>query len=77
MEAMQAKKKTVHRWTLEEDLGLHAAELESCIHLEKVDTRGIVVHRKQKQVEGKDPAEMAESLVNILIEDGVLEGGAA
>jgi len=75
MEAMQAKKKPVHIWQVKEDLGLSSEVLEERIYLECLETRGVVVHRKQVQLAGSDPRELAHELLDKLIEDGVVEGG--
>jgi electron transfer flavoprotein beta subunit len=75
MEAMQAKKKPVHIWDLEEDLGVSPEELEARTFLENVDTRGVVVHRKQIRLEGDDHSDVANQLVDRLIQDELLKGG--
>ena len=76
MEAMQAKKKPVHVWDVEEDLGLTEEDLESRKYLERMDTKGVVIHRKRIKMEGTNHQELANQLVDKLSEDGVLEGGA-
>lgn len=76
MEAMQAKKKPVHLWDVEEDLGLTRADLQSRATLERTGTKGIVIHRKRVKLEDKDQQALANQLVDKLIEEGVLEGGA-
>jgi len=76
MEAMQAKKKPVHLWQVDADLGLSKDDLAQNIGLEKVDTKGIVVHRKQQTLKGDDMAALADQLVDLLIEENILEGGS-
>jgi electron transfer flavoprotein beta subunit len=76
MEAMQAKKKPVHLWDLQEDVGLTKDDLQNRSNLERMDTKGIVIHRKRVKMEGSDQREVANQLVDQLIEEGVLEGGA-
>lgn len=76
MEAMQAKKKPVHIWDVQEDLGLTGEDLESRKYLERMDTKGVVIHRKWVKMESEDQRELANQLVDKLIEEGVLEGGA-
>ena len=76
MEAMQAKKKPVHLWDVEEDLGLTRADLESRATLERKESKGIIIHRKRVKMEGEDQRALANQLVDKLIEERVLEGGA-
>lgn len=74
MEAMQAKKKPVHLWTVEEDLGLSSQDLEQKKYLDLVDTQGVVVHRKQQMLSDANSKQLAEKLVELLIKDQVLKG---
>lgn len=76
MEAMQAKKKPVHLWDVAEDVGLTRDDLESRAYLERTDSKGIVIHRKRVKMEGSDKRALANQLVDRLIREGVLEGGA-
>ena len=75
MEAMQAKKKPVHVWQTETDLGLSKDALLQKVGLELVETQGVVVNRKQQLLKGEDMAELAGNLVDLLVDEGVLEGG--
>ena len=76
LEAMMAKKKPVHLWNVEADLGLSTDELLQKAALEKVRSEGVVVHRKQKLLQGDDLAALSNELVELLLADRVIEGGA-
>lgn len=76
LEAMKAKKKPVHLWNVEADLGLSAADLQQKAALEKVRAEGVVVHRKQQVLKGNDLAVLSNELVDLLLADHVIEGGA-
>lgn len=73
MEAMQAKKKPVHIWDLKDDLGVDDEVLEEKKHLEWLGTEGVVVLRKQIKLENMESRELAEKLLEMLIQDQVLE----
>jgi len=76
MEAMQAKKKPVHIWDVEEVLKLTKEDFQSRTYLDRIDTKGIVVHRKRVKMEDSDQQALANQLVDKLTKEGVLEGGA-
>ncbi len=76
MEAMKAKKKPVHIWNVTDDLGLDVAELQQKVALETVASEGVVVHRKQQMLKGDDLNALSEELVNLLLADHIIEGGA-
>jgi electron transfer flavoprotein beta subunit len=76
LEAMKAKKKPVHIWNIESDLGLSKEELLQRAALEKVQSEGVVVHRKQQVLQGDDLSALSRELVDILFADQVLEGGS-
>jgi electron transfer flavoprotein beta subunit len=75
LEAMKAKKKPVHLWNIESDLGLNSDDLMQKAALEKVKSEGVVIHRKQQVLKGDDLAVMSDELVDILFADKVLKGG--
>lgn len=75
MEAMKAKQKPVHLWQVDEDLGLSKKDLMEKTGFEIVDTEGIVVNRKQHLLKGDNMEELANNLVDLLIQENVLEGG--
>ncbi len=76
MQAMQAKKKPVHLWQTEADLGLSKDALTQKAGFEQVETKGIVVHRKQQALKGDDMTALANQLVDLLIEENILKGGS-
>ena len=77
MDAMKAKQKPVHVWEIAEHLGLEAAELAAVSQGELTEQVGIVVHRKEQQFSGEGLADLADQLIDVLIEEEVLKGGAA
>lgn len=76
MDAMKAKKKPVHLWQVEEDLKLSKDALAQKAGLEKMDTKGIVVNRKQQVLKGDNMDELAGQLVDLLVQENILEGGS-
>ena len=76
MEAMKAKKKPVHVWNVESDLGMSTTDLLAKAGLEKVQAEGVVVHRKQQLLQGEDLAALSNELVDLLLADHVIEGAA-
>ncbi len=76
LEAMKAKKKPVNIWNVETDLGLSIAELQQKAALEKVHAEGVVVHRKQYVLKGDDLNALSNELVDLLLADHIIEGGA-
>ncbi len=71
MDALKAKKKPVTTWTVAD---VAAAPVES--KLQSVSQLGIVVHRKQVLLKGKPVAELADALIDALLQENVLKGGA-
>jgi electron transfer flavoprotein beta subunit len=78
MDALKAKKKPVHLWQVDADLGLDKEELAQKAVLENVGTEGVVIDRKQQLVTGDSPAAIANQLIDLLIEENVItaNGGA-
>jgi len=77
MDALKAKKKPVHLWQVDSDLGLSQNDLAEKATLEKVATEGIVIHRKQEPLKGSSPAELANQLLDLLLKENIIsEGGA-
>ncbi len=72
MDALKAKKKPVHLWQIDSDLGLSKDELAQQILLEHVDIQGVVIDRKQVLLKGDSPAEMANQLIDRLLEEKIL-----
>lgn len=76
MDAIKAKKKPVTLWTVADPLGLSPADLSQNSRLASASQIGIVVHRKGQVFKGQAPAELADGLLDALVADGVLKGGA-
>ncbi|MDX1412875.1 MAG: electron transfer flavoprotein subunit beta/FixA family protein [Candidatus Promineifilaceae bacterium] len=76
LEAMKAKKKPVHIWNVESDLGFSEDELLQEAGLEKIQSQGVVIHRKQQVLKGENLTALSNELVDILFADQVLEGGS-
>jgi electron transfer flavoprotein beta subunit len=77
MDALKAKKKPVHLWRVDSDLGLSRDELAQQILLERVEMQGVVIHRKQELLKGDDPAALANQLIDRLLEENILAEGSA
>lgn len=75
-DALMAKKKPIHVWQIESDLDLSQEKLSQKGALDRVQTEGIVIDRKQQLLQGDDPAELANRLVDLLLADNVIKGGA-
>jgi electron transfer flavoprotein beta subunit len=76
LQAMQAKKKPVHIWGLDE-LDLEPVDLANLNPYEETDKTGIVVNRKQEILKGQTMQEVADQLIDRLIEEKILSGGTA
>ncbi len=75
MDALKAKKKPVNVLSIG-DLGLDQATLEQKSQVKLAEQQGIVVHRKQQIVKGDSMQEVADKLIDILLQENVLKGGA-
>lgn len=73
MQALKAKQKPVHHWQLAEDLSLSPEELAADKKLERIERTGVVVNRKRQILAGDDLSALANQLLDILEEEGVLE----
>ncbi len=76
MDAVKAKKKPVYLWQVGEQLSLSKEEISQQAAWEKIDTTGIVIDRKQQWLTGEDMSELSKQLIDLLIEEKLLEGGA-
>lgn len=76
MDAMKAKKKPVHLWQVEADLGLSVEELRQSVRRQQVAVEGIVVNRKQNILKGQDMAVLADQVIDALIAESLLKEGA-
>jgi electron transfer flavoprotein alpha/beta subunit len=77
MDAMKAKQKPVHVWEIAENLGLVEADLAALRIGELTGQIGIVVHRKEQLLAGEGMADLADQLIDVLIAEEILKGGAA
>lgn len=75
MDALKAKKKPVNVISLG-DLGLEKGALEQAGQIDVKEQVGVVVHRKQQIVKGASMSEVADKLIDILLQENVLKGGA-
>lgn len=76
MDAIKAKKKPVNIWNMETNLGLTPAALDGKGKLESAEQIGVVVKRKQQILKGQNATEMADRLIDALVAENVLKGGA-
>jgi electron transfer flavoprotein beta subunit len=76
MDALKAKKKPVNIWHIDAELGLAQAELEKLSSFESATQIGVIVHRKQHLFKTGSPAEMADQLIDALLQENVLKGAA-
>ncbi len=76
MDAIKAKKKPVTVWNVEENLGLSKADLEGQPEYAAAGQVGIVVHRKQQLFKGANMSEVADQVIDVLLAEKVLQGGA-
>ncbi|OGO34356.1 MAG: hypothetical protein A2W35_19630 [Chloroflexi bacterium RBG_16_57_11] len=76
MDALKAKKKPVNIWQAEADLGLSLAELVKLNAFTSSAQIGMIVHRKQHMLKAGTPVEMADQLIDILLQENVVIGAA-
>jgi electron transfer flavoprotein beta subunit len=76
MDAIKAKKKPVSTWRVEADLGLSLTELEKLSSFESTFQVGVVVHRKQRMLKAGTLAELADQLIDALLQEDVVKGAA-
>jgi electron transfer flavoprotein beta subunit len=76
MDALKAKKKPVNLWQVEADLGLSPAELEKLSGFESSSQIGVIVHRKQHMLKAGTPLELADQLIDALLQENVVKGAA-
>lgn len=72
MDALKAKKKPVTIWQAEGDLGLKESSYRLALGVKVQETRGVVTRRKQQMIQGDNPAEAADRLIDLLVGEGVL-----
>lgn len=76
MDALKAKKKPVNIWQVEADLGLSLAELEKYSGFASTSQIGVIVHRKQHMLKAGTPVELADQLIDALLQENVVKGAA-
>jgi electron transfer flavoprotein beta subunit len=78
LQAMKAQKMPNNAWDIEGDLGLSRETLDAVAGYSVVAESGIVVDRKQRVFKGQELAEMADLLIDALVDENVLalEGSA-
>lgn len=75
MDALKAKKKPVTVWTTS-DLGLPETAGQAAGAFAAASQTGIVTHRKQQLLKGQDMNALADQLIDALLAENVLKGGA-
>lgn len=70
---LKARRKSITEWHLETDLRLSAQTLWDASHLQLLDTKGIVVERKEVVLDGKPAGDLVNALVELLLQENVLE----
>lgn len=76
MDAIKAKKKPVHIWSAEADLGLASADLEACAQTQSTEQVGVVVLRKGQVWKTGAMTELADRLIDTLLAENVVKEGA-
>jgi electron transfer flavoprotein beta subunit len=76
MDAIKAKKKPVNLWKVETDLGLSLTELQSLNSFESSSQIGVIVHRKRQMFKAGTSAELADQLIDALLQENVVKGAA-
>ena len=77
MDALKAKKKPVNVWHIDaEEVGLDRAALEAGSRVAAVSQTGVVIQRKQNVLKGQSMAKMADQLIDALLQENIVIGGA-
>ncbi|HEX7974414.1 MAG TPA: electron transfer flavoprotein subunit beta/FixA family protein [Anaerolineales bacterium] len=76
MDAIKAKKKPVNIWSVETDLGLTPSALNASGQVESTEEVGVVVQRKKQIWKSTNMPELADRLIDALVAENVLKGGA-
>lgn len=72
LQAMKAQKKPAQAWALG-DLGLDRAELEQGFSYVSLGETGVIVSRRQKVLRGSDMGDLADELIDDLVDVGILD----
>lgn len=75
MDAIKAKKKPVNIWTVDGDLGLSPDNLSQARGYEVSSEAGIVIQRKQQVFNGQNLSEVADQVIDALLQDHILKEG--
>lgn len=74
MDALNAKQKPVNVWQVKTDLGLSPAELQDMSSIVSTSQVGVVIHRKQTIFKDKTSVELADQLIDALLQENILKG---
>jgi electron transfer flavoprotein beta subunit len=75
LDALKAKKKPVNLWSISDNLGISLPAFTSEAGVIEQKREGILVQRKQQLLRGADPAQLADRLIDFLLEAKVLKEG--
>ncbi len=75
MDAIKAKNKPIHLWNVGNDLGLDLEELAAGSLVKVIGQEGVLVQRKRQVWKGQ-AAELADRLIDALLSENILSGGA-
>ncbi len=74
MDVLKAKKKPLALWELEADLGITPASLQEAATVKQLGSEAVIVSRRQTVLWNKPASDLARELVELLVQEGVLEG---
>lgn len=73
MDVLKAKKKPLALWQLEADMGISPASLQEASPLQFIRSEAVLVNRKQVLLRDRPPSDLADELVERLVQEGILE----
>jgi hypothetical protein len=76
MDALKARQKPINVWQVEDHLGLSIADLVVARSWTLDSLVGLAVDRKRQRLMGRDPAELADQLIDVLLAESILGGEA-
>lgn len=74
MDAISAKQKPVNVWQVETDMGLSPVELQDMSSIVSTSQVGVVIQRKQTIFKDKPTVELADQLIDALLQENILKG---
>ncbi len=74
MDAISAKQKPVNVWQVETELDLSPVELQNMSSIVSTSQVGVVIHRKQTIFKDKTSVELADQLIDALLQENILKG---